>query len=51
MNTSRAANYYFKTLDNKNKNRVFSTGCIGVDDQAKQILEQLDQDGVTYDIY
>lgn len=39
MNTSRAANFYLNSIDQKWKNRIFSTGSIGQDIQAKSILE------------
>lgn len=51
MNTSRAANFYLKSIDKKFSNRIFSTGCIGQDMQAKLIMEQLNEDGLTYDIH
>lgn len=51
MNTSRAANFYLKSIDSQYTNRVFSTGSIGKDDQAKSIMDQLNNDGITFDIH
>lgn len=52
MNTSRAANFYLQCVDSsKFENRVFSTGSIGKDQQAQDIIDQLNNDGLTFDFH